>query len=171
MARGLSKENRLPIESRNFCDALGRFASGVTVITGIDADGNAAGVTVSAFSSLSLEPPLVQVCLGRTTACIGAFVEGSHFTVNILTREQKDVSDIFARRSADKFDGVKYRIGENGCPILPDCLAVLQCSRHAVYDGGDHVILIGRVEAIDTVASGEPLLHFQGVYHRLGDRI
>ena len=171
MAGGLSKEKHLPIEARNFCDALGRFASGVTVITGIDATGNPAGVTISAFSSLSLDPPLVQVSLGRNTACIAAFVEGDHFTVNVLTRDQKTLSELFARRTDDKFDGVDFRIGENGCPILPDSLTVLQCSRHAVYDGGDHVILVGRVETIETALSGVPLLHYRGAYHRLGDRI
>ena len=97
--------------------------------------------------------------------------KGTISPVNVLAQEQKDLSEIFARRTGDKFDGVDFRIGENGCPILPDSLTVLQCSRHAVYDGGDHVILVGRVEAIETAPPGDPLLHFKGGYHRLGDRI
>ncbi len=156
------------VNSKNFCKALGHFASGVTVVTGLQANGSAAGVTVSAFTSVSLDPPLILVCLGKATTCIEAFTDGSQFTVNILSREQIALSDNFARRASDKFEGVEYRFGENGCPVLTDCLAVIQCHRHAIHDAGDHLILIGRVEHIETEPSKKPLLHFRGAYHDLG---
>lgn len=168
MARSQTKEKELAVSSKSFCDALGRFASGITVVTGLQPDGCAAGVTVSAFSSVSLDPPLILVCLGKSTTCIQAFLEGAHFTVNILSHEQMALSENFARRSKDKFEGVDYQIGENGCPILPGCQAVIECRHQAVYDAGDHVILIGEVERIETSPSDEPLLHFRGAYHRLG---
>jgi len=151
-----------------FRDAVGRFATGITVVTGVLPSGKPAGITVSAFASVSLDPPLVGICLDRGTACLEAFVGGRHFAVNILGEHQRGLSAQFARRSGDKFAGVDTRPGTNGCLILSGCLAVLECSREQVHDAGDHVLILGRVERIETPAKGRPLLHFRGRYHRLG---
>jgi len=158
----------LAVSEASFRNALARFASGVTVVTGVSPTNGLAGVTATAFSSVSLDPPLVLVCLGKETVCLNAFTEGAHFTVNILSSGQKDLSDTFARRSKDKFAGVDYRLGENGCPQLSGCLAVLECARDEVYEGGDHWVILGRVDKVDAVSPGDPLIHFCGAYRDIG---
>jgi flavin reductase (DIM6/NTAB) family NADH-FMN oxidoreductase RutF len=150
---------------------MSRFASGVTVVTGILPDGRPAGVTASAFISVSLEPPLISICLDKATVCLEAFTLGSHFAIHILNEDQKDLSDQFARRSHDKFATVDYRIGERGVPILAGCLAVVECRREALHDAGDHFLIVGRVERLSTTDEGAPLLHFRGAYHRLAERL
>lgn len=151
-----------------FRRVLGNFATGVTVVTGIMPDGRAAGVTASAFTSVSIDPPLVSVCFDKSTQSLDAFVKGTHFTVNILSNSQKEQSQHFARRAENKFDGVDYQIGENGCPVLPGSLAVVQCAREAMHDTGDHWLIIGRVEHLDSAQSDDPLIHFRGEYRFLG---
>ena len=161
------------VTEKGFRDALGRFASGVTVVTGILPDGRPAGVTASAFISVSLSPPLVSVCLDKMTVCLDAFTSGTHFAIHILNEDQKDLSVHFAQRSLKKFVAIDYRIGTWGCPILEGCLAVIECARTAVHDTGDHFLIIGRVENLDVaaVATAAPLLHFRGAYHRLAERL
>lgn len=149
---------------------MGRFATGVTVVTAIRRDGGLAGVTASAFTSLSLIPPLVSVCLSKDTMCLAAFADGDHFAVNILAEEQKTLSENFARRTDDKFKGVNYRTGANGCPLLPDCLAAIECRREAVHDAGDHVLIVGRVERMEC-SGNEPLIYFRGTYRALGGTV
>jgi flavin reductase (DIM6/NTAB) family NADH-FMN oxidoreductase RutF len=158
----------LAVSESSFRNALARFASGVTVVTGVSPTNGLVGVTATAFSSVSLDPPLVSVCLGKETACLGAFTEGAHFTVNILSSGQKSLSETFARRSKDKFAGVDYQLGENGCPRFSGCLAVLECSREGIYEAGDHWVFLGRVDKVGAVNSGEPLIYFCGAYRDIG---
>lgn len=155
-------------EKKEFRDALGRFACGVTVVTGVRADGRPAGVTVSAFSSVSLDPPLVAVFLDSDTQCLKAFTEGSHFAINVLGEDQKALSVAFAQRDRDKFSGIELRRGPNGCLLLPGCLAALECAREGVHDTGDHFMVLGRVVHIETADGVPPLLHYRGRYHRIG---
>lgn len=155
----------------DFRDALSRFASGVTVVTGVRADGSLAGVTASAFTSVSLRPPLVAVCLDRQTTCIEAFTRGSHFAINVLGEGQKWLSVHFSQRSPDKFQAIDYRLSRHGCPLLDGSLAVIECSRAAIHDAGDHFLILGRVESLDTAANGVPLLHFRGDYYGLADKL
>lgn len=157
----------MELSKNTFRRVLGNFATGVTVVTGILPDGRAAGMTASAFTSVSMDPPLVSVCFAKSTQCLDAFVKGTHFTVNILSDSQKESSQHFAHSADDKFAGINHRIGENGCPVLPGCLATVQCARQAIYDTGDHLLIIGRVETVDAAKSGDPLIHFRGDYHRL----
>lgn len=159
------------VTEKGFRDAMSRFASGVTVVTGILPDGRPAGVTASAFISVSLEPPLVSVCLDKATLCLEAFTLGSHFAIHILNEDQKDLSNRFAQRSLDKFATVDFRIGERGVPVLDGCLAVVECRREALHDAGDHFLIVGRVEKLSTAEDGAPLLHFRGAYHRLAERL
>jgi flavin reductase (DIM6/NTAB) family NADH-FMN oxidoreductase RutF len=135
-----------PRELRN---AFGRFLTGVTVITTKDAQGNPRGFTANSFTSVSLEPPLLLVCIGKTAASCKTFESASHFAVNILSEKQKDISGIFASKDADKFDRVTWKDGPFNNPLLNDSVAWFECSQHEVVDAGDHIILIGQVQAFD----------------------
>lgn len=161
----------LDVTDRKFRDALSRFASGVTVVTGVRPDGGLAGVTATAFISVSLHPPLVAVCLDKTTTCIEAFTCGSHFAIHVLDERQKSLSVHFSQRSSDKFQGIAYRPSRQGCPILEGSLAVIECSRTAIHEAGDHFLIVGRVETLDTAANGVPLLHFRGNYYSLAEKV
>lgn len=156
----------MSIDERSYKKALGCFASGVAVMTTTDAAGRSVGVTVSAFTSLSLSPPLVLFCLDRRTTGIDAFRSGS-FAVNILREDQRELSIRFASRRDDKFTGLECRTGVAGAPILPNCLAVLECSVESVSDGGDHEIFVGRIHHMEYQTGGQPLLYFRGAYARI----
>lgn len=156
----------MSIDERSFRKALGCFPSGVAVVTTTDAAGRPVGVTVSSFTSLSLNPPLVLFCLDRRTSGLDAFREGG-FSVNVLRETQREVSIRFASRRDDKFAGLECRTGTTGAPLLPNCLAVLECSTERVIDGGDHDIFIGRVEHMEHQTGGQPLLYFRGAYARV----
>ena len=156
----------MPVDATVFKSALGRWASGVSVITTRDATGAPVGITASSFASLSLEPPLVLFCLGLDSTGREAFVAAPGFTVHLLAAQQEALSARFATRGGDKFVGLEHGEGTWG-PLLPGCLAALECRTHAQLPGGDHIIMVGAVERV-TVADGEPLLYFQGNYRRFG---
>ena len=161
----------MTLDSRRFRGALGRFATGVTVVTGLMPDGTPAGVTVNAFTALSLRPPLVLISLADSTTCLDAFVKGDRFAINVLGEDQHNLSLAFATQRKDKFKGLVYETWDSGCPILPGCLANLECTRVAVHQGGDHVIVIGEVDRMEHSEDGNPLLYYRGSYARLGERI
>lgn len=155
----------MSLDSRSFRKTLGCFASGVTVVTTLSPDSREPlGVTVSAFSSLSLDPPLVLFCLGNTTSSLEAFKSNGHFAINILSEHQRDLSIRFASRSGDKWKGLSWDAWNSGVPILSGCLANLECSLVRVEDGGDHQIFIGRVERMKHQEGGSPLVYFRGSY-------
>ena len=158
----------MTFDSHAFRDVLGRFATGVTVVTGRRADGRPIGVTVSAFSSVSLDPPLLLICLDRTTASLECYVKVRHFAVNILAEDQKELAVTFADTREDKFARVDFETWGSGCPILTGCLANLECTTQAVHEGGDHVIVVGRVGRIACSRGGRPLVHFRGAYAATG---
>ncbi|EME71810.1 actinorhodin polyketide dimerase [Paramagnetospirillum caucaseum] len=144
---------------------MGCFASGVTVVTTLTLDTRGpVGVTVSAFSSLSLDPPMVLFCLGNSTSSMEAFKAFGHFAINILSEHQRDLSIRFASRSEDKWQGVARTEWTSGVPILTGCLASLECSLVKVIDGGDHQIFIGKVEKLKHQEGGSPLVYFRGSY-------
>jgi flavin reductase (DIM6/NTAB) family NADH-FMN oxidoreductase RutF len=145
---------------------LGHFASGVTVVTTTDSERRPTGLTVSAFASLSLDPPLVLVCVDHKSQTYPWLIETGRFAVNILRLEQEAVSRRFASQRLDKFDGVPYRLGAGSLPVLEEALAHLECRTVATHVEGDHTILVGRVEG-GQVAEGQPLLYFRGRYQRL----
>lgn len=153
----------MSIDDRSFRKALSCFASGVTVVTANNDEGNPVGVTVSAFSSLSLTPPLVLFCLDKRTTSMDAFRKGP-FAINVLTENQREVSIQFASRKADKFEGIDWQAGKSGAPIINNCLASLECSLHELIEGGDHLIFVGKVEAITQQTGGQPLVYFRGAY-------
>ena len=155
----------MPVDSRSFRKALGCFATGVTVVTTLNPDtGAPLGVTVSAFSSLSLEPPLVLFCLGNRTSSLDFYRRAKHFAVNVLSETQRDLSMRFASRSENKWAGLVSETWDSGVPILPGCLANLECSMAAVHEGGDHTIFIGQIERLRHQEAGSPLIYFRGSY-------
>ncbi len=152
-----------PLEFRN---ALARWASGVTVVTARDERGPV-GMTVSSFSALSLDPPLVLVCVARTALSHDALVGADGFAVHVLEREQQDMSELFAQAGGAKFARFPDERGLFDAPLLPFGVARLSCAHEAVHDGGDHTILVGRVLRVE-LAGADPLVHFNRGYHGLG---
>jgi flavin reductase (DIM6/NTAB) family NADH-FMN oxidoreductase RutF len=145
---------------------LGHFATGVTVVTTSDADARPTGLTVSAFASLSLDPPLVLVCVDHKSQTYPALLERGHFVVNVLTTDQEAVSRRFASTRLDKFDGIPYRLSPRGLPLIEAALAHIECVTLSTHAGGDHTIFIGRVEGA-AFGAGDPLVYYRGKYHRL----
>ena len=156
----------MSIDPDTFRSVLGRFASGVTVVTACDAEGHDHGMTVSAFCSLSLEPPLVLVCIDRTASMFPALGTATAFAVNILSHSQEALSRRFAADEPDRFAGVGYSRGQGGCVLLDDVLAHLECSIVRQLDAGDHTIVIGEVETAEA-QSERPLLYYRGGYAQL----
>ena len=160
-------EYRSGHDPRTLRDALGCFATGVTVVTCVGADGNPAGLTVNSFTSVSLDPPLLLVCLAKEALSAGALTEASHFAVNVLQTGQRPASIRFSTRDEDRFGTTPWSCGEDGAPILADSLGGFECERYPVHDGGDHHILVGKVVKASFDASLDPLLFFRGSYRRL----
>jgi len=149
-----------------FKKTMGCFASGVTVVTARGADGSPVGLTVSAFCSLSLEPPLVLICLGHRTSGLDAFRQGP-FVVNVLSEAQREISVRFAQKRDDRFETVDHAPGANGAPVIAGCLAHIECESHSVLPGGDHDIIVGAVTNTAILDAARPLIHFRGTYHSL----
>lgn len=156
----------MPINNDDFRAALSGFASGVTVVTTTDAAGKLHGITVSAFCSVSLVPPMILICIEKTTASHYAFEESAIFVVNILSEDQADISQQFAAPYLDKFDGIDYVIGDLGAPILKNALVNLECRLRHSLNGGDHSIFVGEVDSIK-VNEGRPLVYFKGNYRKI----
>jgi 4-nitrophenol 2-monooxygenase / 4-nitrocatechol 4-monooxygenase, reductase component len=154
------------ISSEEFRSALGRFPSGVTIVTSKGDDGENRGITVSAFSSLSLEPPLVLICIDKRASLHDHLKEGRHFAVNVLAEDQEDLSRRFASKDAKRFNEVGWREGVTGAPLLADVLAAIECRVLHSYPGGDHTIFVGEV-LTTTVDEKKPLAYFRGGYSRL----
>jgi flavin reductase (DIM6/NTAB) family NADH-FMN oxidoreductase RutF len=153
----------MAVSHEEFRQALGRFASGVTVVTCKSDAGNPLGLTVSAFSSLSLEPPLVLICIDTRASVYEDLKEGSFFAVNVLAQDQESVSRRFASRDTDRFKGLGYREGKTGAPLIDGALAFIECRLVHSCPGGDHTIFVGQVESSE-VNDGKPLLYFRGGY-------
>lgn len=132
-------------DARNFRQALGQFATGVTIVT-TAGDAGPVGVTANSFTSVSLDPPLVLWSLRRESSNLAAFQRAMHFAIHILAAEQTDLASHFARSASDKFASTEWTPGVGGAPLLPGVAARFECSRHAEHDGGDHVTFVGRVE-------------------------
>jgi len=156
----------MSISKEEFRAALSHFASGVTVVTTKDGSGKLYGITVSAFCSVSLTPPLVLICIEKNTGSHHAFEQSRVFVVNILRENQQRISDHFASPLEDKFSEISYRSGIEDLPVLEDALANLECRLRYSHEGGDHTIFVGEVEKA-TVNGIQPLLYFHGDYRKL----
>jgi flavin reductase ActVB len=151
------------VDPADFRAAMSRFASGVTVVTTVDSAGKPWGFTASAFSSLSLNPPLVLVCLDRGADCFEAFTDNTHMGVSILAAGQDGLAMRFATRGADKFVGGTSPGRATKMPVVDGALAQVECETHARLDGGDHVILVGRVVSA-SVTDDRPMLHYNRAF-------
>jgi 3-hydroxy-9,10-secoandrosta-1,3,5(10)-triene-9,17-dione monooxygenase reductase component len=157
------------IEAEQLRHALGHFTTGVTVVTTLGSDGEPVGTTASAVSALSLDPPLVLVCLARSSETLAELSGHRRFAVNVLTEEQRHLSDNFARRGEDAiWDQVVHRVEPGKAPRLEGALAVLDCELEQRVPGGDHEIVVGRICELEVGEAGlRPLIHFRGAYGAL----
>ncbi|MFN2636586.1 MAG: flavin reductase family protein [Gemmatimonadaceae bacterium] len=156
----------MSVSADEFRSVLGRFASGVTVVTTRANDGSDQGMTVSAFCSVSLEPPLILVCIEKSASVYHALTTASDFVVNILSADQEQIARRFSIVDLDRFDGVGYTRTEKGIAALEDVVALIECSRRETFEGGDHTIILGEVQAA-RVEKGSPLLYYRGGYTQL----
>jgi flavin reductase (DIM6/NTAB) family NADH-FMN oxidoreductase RutF len=159
----------MSIDPREFRNALGLFPTGVAVVSTVSPDGERIGATVSSFNSVSLDPPLILFSIARNARAFAIWTQAAHYAVSILSEAQSDTSNRFARASADKWDGIRNVEGSHGIPLIYGASAGFQCARFACHDGGDHVILVGRVVsyAITDAATPRPLLFYCGRYRQL----
>jgi flavin reductase (DIM6/NTAB) family NADH-FMN oxidoreductase RutF len=163
-ANELASDNSV-IDPRDFRNALGTYATGVTIITAVSANGIPHGLTCNSFASVSLNPPLVLWSLGMFSQALSVFQNASHFTINVLGASQQALASKFAKSSADKFVGVEWTPGLGQAPVIAESVANFQCRAANRYYGGDHVIFLGAVEAY-AYNRREPLLFARGGYGR-----
>lgn len=154
-------------DARTLRDAMGCFATGVTVVTALGAEGEPVGLTANSFTSVSLEPPLLLVCIAKTSGSLKVIEAAEHFAVNVLHIGQQPISNTFARPGEDRFANAPWQRGQYDTPLICGALASFECARHSLHDGGDHVILVGRVERAKYDPRRDPLLYFKGRYRRL----
>lgn len=154
------------IDPDSFRAALGRFASGITIVTARDGQGRDHGMTVSAFSSISLEPPLVLVSIGHEASMHDLLKEVRQIGISVLSTNQEALSRRFADPESDRFDGVGYTRGESGVALLDDALVHLECSVTARHEAGDHTLMICGVDRA-AASDGRPLLYYRGGYAQL----
>ena len=152
------------IDQSTFRTVLGHFPTGVTVVTAM-VDDEPVGMAIGSFFSISLDPPLVGFCAGKTSGTWGQLQQASSFCVNILGEDQEDVCRKFA--GPEKFEGVGWHAAGTGAPVLDGVIAWIDCDLETTHDGGDHDIVVGRVRGLDVGAEGAPLVFFRGGYNRL----
>lgn len=156
----------MSVTTETFKKAMGSFPTGVTITTAYDVDGAVTGMTASAFTSLSLEPYLVLMCPAKEAECYGPLTQAAFFSIHLLAGHQGELAWQFAKSGVDKTAGLTIATGPHGAPQLEGCLAYLECKHHALYDGGDHGILVGEVQYIELdPAAPAPLVYCQS---RLG---
>lgn len=155
----------MSFDTRAFRNALGCFPTGVALVTAHTAEHHPMGVTVNSFASVSLDPPLILWCAYRRSYRFETFIAADAFTVNVLDATHQEVSARLAKPGEHRLDNVPLVAAESGGPALADALAVFECQREAVYDGGDHAIIVGRVVRFGFRTVGSPLVFFRGRYH------
>jgi len=161
------------VSAAEFREAMGHFATGVTVITSVDEDGQPVGTTANAVTSLSLDPPLVLACFDLASTTLRAIRGHGAFVVNVLGHRQRHLSVNFARRGlAAAWDGVRHRRGPTGSPRLDGVIAVVECTVEHSLPGGDHEIIVGRVRHVETNGEGAaPLVFWRGRYASIEGQI
>jgi flavin reductase (DIM6/NTAB) family NADH-FMN oxidoreductase RutF len=156
-------DTAMAIDQRHFRDVMGAFATGVTIITTM-VDGAAHGITANSFTSVSLDPPLMLFCLGKTSTNFDAFMATESFAVNILAADQDALSTHFAMFEGDRFDGTAWTAWDTGAPIIEGVVAAADCVLEARHDAGDHIIIIGRAVRAENLSDAAPLLYHRGKY-------
>lgn len=157
-------EYREGSDARTLRDALGCFATGVTIVTAMDHAGTPIGLTVNSLTSVSLDPPLLLVCIAHDAGTAPILSGADRFAVNVLQTGQQAESNRFAGKGEDRFAATDWSVGEYGTPMIGDTLASFECARSAVHDAGDHFILVGHVLKAKFEPHGDPLLYFRGKY-------
>lgn len=155
------------IDGRELRNALGRFATGVCVITTVDAQGRAVGMTANSFSSVSLDPPLVLWSLQSGSDIYDTFAHPRRYAINVLSSEQMELSNQYAKKGDHVLDPAHYSPGRHGAPIIRNCLVSFECELDTTHEGGDHLIIIGRVKDVSSRPTGKPLLFHSGSYCEL----
>jgi len=156
------------LDPTQYKQALGSFATGITVISAPGPDGTPIGITANSFNSVSIDPPLVLFSLKRSSYSLQAFLDSETFAVNILREDQQSLCDRFAQASEDKWSRVGYDIWDTGCPILHDALAKFECRIRHTYEGGDHIIIVGEVVRFEYDPNGRPLVYWRGKFQSMG---
>ena len=147
---------------------LGRFATGVTVVTCLG-DKGPCGITANSFSSVSLDPPLVLWNIAKVSNSLRAYLAAEHFAINVLGAGQRDLSHHFAQSDHTVFNGIEYTVSEHGVPILPGTIACFECRTHEIHECGDHFIIVGEIDKFRS-DDREPLLFYSGDYHQLAEK-
>ncbi len=158
--------NLAGIDPARYRQVLGHFATGVTVVTTVHQD-TPVGLCVNSFTSVSLDPPLVGFCVGRHSSTGADIRTAGRFCVNVLAEDQEQLSRRFATRGVDRFAGLAWRPAPSGAPLLGGVLAWMDCTLEGEHKGGDHVVVIGRVQELDVARQGRPLIFYRGGYGRL----
>ena len=156
----------MAMDPRELRSVFGAFASGVTVVTTKDANGKWFGLTANSYTSLSLDPPLVLVCIDKKVDCYACFEQSKVFAVNVLAEDQEELSTRFATKGIEKFDGVPIREGSVGVPLLEGAIGYIECKVVNGFEGGDHTIYVAEVQSA-SAPGGRPLLFFNGRYEKL----
>ena len=157
----------MAVSNADFRKVLGHFATGITVVTATLPDGKRFGFTVNAFSSVSLNPPLVLVCVVNGGEAEASMKAATHFAVNILADDQENHSRQFSSRVPDRYEGVQCRASASGAPLLEGCIGYLECRKSAEHPAGDHTIVIGEVLTAEARDEGLPLLYFRSGYRKV----
>jgi len=155
-----------PFTQTEFRNALGSFATGVTIITALGKDGQKVGMTANSFNSVSLTPPLILWSISKSTNCFDDFIAAESFAVHILAADQQELSNLFATTGEDRFANIQCTEGLSGTPILPHYSACFECKTAQQYEGGDHIIITGEVLKFSDNQL-DPLLFYRGNYHNL----
>jgi flavin reductase (DIM6/NTAB) family NADH-FMN oxidoreductase RutF len=156
-------------DSRAFRDALGHFATGVAVVTAPGPEGAAMGLTINSFASVSLDPPLILWSLDKASDRFTALMQASHFAVNMLAGDARDLAQRLARKGQSGLGDEAVRMSPRGVPLLGCAIAHFECSVEHRYEGGDHIIFVGRVLAFDHTSHGDPLIYYRGRYRALSE--
>lgn len=158
----------MELDGRELRNALGRFATGVCLITAVNEKGEALALTANSFSSVSLDPPLVLWNLQNNSDVFALYAGAKHYAINVLAGNQQELSSRYARKGDHQLEPEHYTLGEaGGAPLITGALVQFECSLEATHPGGDHLIIVGRVDAMHSVADGEPLVFYSGAYRAL----
>lgn len=160
----LNSPRNSPLDAPGFREVLGRFASGITVVAALDENGEPAGLACQSFASLSMDPPLVMLCVGTSSSSWPKIRRAGRFGVSILAAEQRDVCAALGRKGADKFAGVEWELSTHGAVRIAGALATVDCALHTVHEAGDHYVVTARVLGLTAREDGTPLLYFRSDY-------
>lgn len=155
----------MKFDRRAFRNALGHFPTGVVIVTAPAPGREPVAMTVSSFNAVSLDPPLVLFSIDRGAPSLPVLLDAPSFGINVLRREQKELSGRFSHAKGSKWDGIEPQLGTTGCPLIKECLAGFECEHFAAHEAGDHIIIVGRVVRFEIASDGDPLVFFRGAYH------